>query len=132
MAETGNRRYAERQANYKANGAAALVMARPAIQAAIRDREMAVLHNELLPLANLAVRRALTEDSVPWGAKMKAVDIVHKRVFGESEGSAGKSPSEMSPDELGQALDKLKRELSDRSTIVIDAAPEQAETGVFG
>ncbi len=131
MAETGNRGFARHVAGYKSEGSASLVMARPAVQAAIRERELAVIHNELLPLSNHVLREALTLPAVPWGAKMKAVDIVQKRVFGEQEGGSGKTPAEMSPDELSAALDRLKRELSDRSTTVIEHQAEAPETGVF-
>jgi len=133
-AETGVAAYAGKRAAYKSNGAAAAVLARPAVQAAIRERELAIIHNDLLPLANQVLRTALTSDSVPWGAKIKAVDLVHKRAFSEQEGGSGKAPSEMTPDELGQALDKLKRELSERATPVLDLEPEQEDIpkqGVF-
>lgn len=132
MAETGNAAYSAARAKYKSSGSASLALARPAIQAAIRDQALAEIHNELLPMANQTLRLALAEGgAVPWGAKMKAVEIVHKRVFGEQEAGSGKTPAEMSPDELSAALDRLKRELSDRSTIVLEHQPEPAETGVF-
>lgn len=115
MAKTGDPAAAAKLAAYKSPSSAAKLMDRPAVQAAIRDRELAMINNELLPLANATLKRALQEDSVPWGAKMKAVDIVHKRAFSDQEGGSGKAPSEMSPDELAAALDKLKSELADRS-----------------
>lgn len=115
---------AAKLAAYKSSGAASKLMERPAVQAAIREREAAIVVNELLPLANRVLKTALTSDAVPWGAKMKAVDIVHKRAFaGDDAGS--KAPSEMSPDELAAALDKLKSELADRARPpVIDLEPE--------
>ena len=124
---SGDKALAVKAAGYKSSAAITKVMDRPAVQAAVRDRELAMLHNELLPLANGVLRQALTDGAVPWGAKMKAVDIVHKRVFGDQETGSGKTPSEMSPDELGQALDKLKRELSDRATLVLEAEPAKEE-----
>ncbi len=131
MAVTGDRGAAARAAGYKSAASRDAVMQRPAVQAAIRERELAILHNELLPLSNHVLREALTLPAVPWGAKMKAVDIVQKRVFGEQEGGSGKTPAEMSPDELSAALDRLKRELSERSTIVLEHQAEAPETGVF-
>lgn len=129
MAETGSTAFARHAAKYKSTGSVAAVMQRPAVAAAIREREMAVITNDLLPLSNQVLRIALTEDRVPWGAKMKAVDIVHRRAFGDAEAGSGKSPSEMSPDELGAALDKLKRELSERATPIIEAEPIEQEDG---
>ena len=131
MAKTGDRALAVRAAGYKSSAASTKLMQRPAVQAAIRDTELAIIHNELLPLSNAVLRTALTEERVPWGARMKAVDIVHKRVFGDQESAAGKSPSEMSPDELGQALDKLKRELSDRATPIVEIEASIPNSSVF-
>jgi hypothetical protein len=132
MAKTGDKASAMRAAAYKSPGAGNALMTRPAVQAAIRDAALAELHNDLLPLANVVLRMALDGSVVvPWGAKMKAVEIVHKRVFGEQEAGSGKTPAEMSPDELSAALDRLKRELSERSTIVLEHQAEAPETGVF-
>lgn len=133
MATTGDATYAAAKAGYASpQPRGSQNMANPAIQAAVREKELATIHNDLLPLANKVLRAALTEGNlVPWGAKLKAVEIVHKRVFGEQEAGSGKTPAEMSPDELSAALDRLKRELSDRSTIVLEATAEPVETGVF-
>lgn len=132
MAKTGDKASAMRAAAYKSPGAGNALLTRPAVQSAIRDAALAELHNDLLPLANVVLRLALAEGgAVPWGARLKAVEIVHKRVFGEQEAGSGKTPAEMSPDELSAALDRLKRELSERSTTVIEGKLEPGETGVF-
>lgn len=132
MAKTGDKASAARAAGYKSAASQQQLMTRPAIQAAVRDAALAELHNDLLPLANSVLRMALDGSVVvPWGAKMTAVQIVHKRVFGEQEGGSGKTPAEMSPDELSAALDRLKRELSERSVSIIDATPEPSDSGVF-
>jgi hypothetical protein len=127
---------AAKLAAYKSSGAASKLMDRPAVQAAIREREAAIVVNELLPLANRVLKTALTSDAVPWGAKMKAVDIVHKRAFADDAGGSGKAPSEMTPDELAAALDKLKSELADRSRpAVLDLEPVEEDNpkgNVFG
>lgn len=133
MASTGDATYAAAKAGYASpQPRGSQNMANPAIQAAVRDAALVEIHNDLLPLANKVLRLALSEGgAVPWGAKMKAVEIVHKRVFGEQEAGSGKTPAEMSPDELSAALDRLKRELSERSTLVLDHQAEASETGVF-
>lgn len=135
VSESGNPAAAARAAKYKSAGAVSLVMARPAIQAAIRDRELAIIHNELLPIANKTLRYALENGAVPWGAKMKAVEIVHKRVFGDVDDGKGKTAAEMTPEELSATLDRLKSELADRARpAVIDAEPideKPQDPGVF-
>lgn len=128
MARVNDSTVAAKRAGYAhPESAGANIMLRPAMEAAVKERERNILITELLPLAGKALRDALTIDGVPWGAKMKAVDIVHKQAFGEQEGGSGKAPSEMTPDELGQALDKLKRELSERATPVLELEPEQED-----
>ena len=132
MARHGDPAAAAKLAAYKSTASASQLMDRPAVQAAIRERELAVINNELLPLANGVLKTALTSDSVPWGAKIKAVDIVHKRAFADQEGGSGKAPSEMTPQELGEALDKLKRELSERATPIIEMQEDIPKQDVFG
>lgn len=135
VSETGNPRAAARAAKYKSPGAAFALAARPAIQAAIRDRELAIIHNELLPIANKTLRYALENGAVPWGAKMKAVEIVHKRVFGDVDDGKGKTAAEMTPEELSATLDRLKSELADRArpaVIEAEAIDEKPQDpGVF-
>lgn len=132
MARTGcEPAEAAKLAAYKSSSAAAKLMDRPAVQAAIRERESAILVNELLPLATGVLRDALTAPGVAWNHRLKAVDIVHKRAYASDDAGSGKAPSEMSPDELAAALDKLKSELADRSRPpVIEHEPEP-ESGVF-
>lgn len=135
VSATGNPAIARREAKYKSAASVTAVMARPAIQAAIRDHQLAVIHNELLPLANQVLRFALEEKMVPWGAKMKAVEIVHKRVFGDVDDGKGKTAAEMTPEELSATLDRLKSELADRArppvleAEAIDEKPQ--DPGVF-
>jgi hypothetical protein len=118
--------------------AGGVIMSKPAMQAAVKERERSVLITELLPLANKALRDVLMLEGagVPWGAKMKAVDIIHKHAYSEQEGGSGKAPSEMTPDELGAALDRLKSELAERARPpVLELEPEQEDIpkqDVFG
>lgn len=134
MAETGDSTYAAQRAGYGSpQPRGSQNMANPAIQAAVKEKQHATLIGELLPKATLALGRAL-DVIVPTGVTMKAVDIVFKRAYGEEAGGIGKAPSEMSPDELGLALDKLKRELSERATPILELEPEQEDIpkqGVF-
>lgn len=126
MAETGDVVLAATLAKYKdPSSAGHKVMARPGMAEAVKEREDAYWATTLLPKATKMIEKAL--DGPVNGMAMRAVEIVSKRVFGESEGRFSKSPSEMSPDELGAALDKLKRELSERATPIIEAEPIEQE-----
>lgn len=131
MADTGNREYARHRAQYKSNGAASTALARPAIQAEIRQQQLARLHNDLLPLAMGTLETALTDDKVPWGSKMVAVKITLDRVFTAGEDGAQKDPATMTADEIAATLDRLKRELSDRAKPIVEVSPNPAETGAF-
>ena len=132
MARHGDSEYAAARAGYAHPQAAAQqLMAKPAMQAAVKDREHDIWVTELMPLATSKLRQALTDNAVPWGSVMKAVEMVRKAVYGEDAGGIGKSPSEMSPDELSAALDKLKRELSERATPIVEIEPNQAESSIF-
>jgi hypothetical protein len=137
MARVGDSTVAAKRAGYAhPESAGANIMARPAMQIAVKERERDILVTELLPLAGKALRDALTIEGVPWGAKMKAVDIVHKQAFGEDTQGSGKAPSEMTPGELGAALDRLKSELAERARPpVLDLEVEQEDIpkqDVFG
>ena len=131
MAATGDPTYSAARAGYGSpQPRGSQNMANPAIQAAVKEKQHATLVGELLPKATLALSRAL-DVQVPTGVTMKAVDIVFKRAYGEEPGGIGKAPSEMSPQELAEALDKLKRELSERATPIIDAEPIEPDSSVF-
>lgn len=127
MAETDDPTYAAAQAGYSSpQPRGSQNMGNPAIQAAVRDHAMSIMLNELLPASNRVLREALAEKSTaPWGSKLDAVKIVHKRVFGDQDTGAGRSPAEMSPAELAATLDRLQRELADRSKLVVEHEPSK-------
>lgn len=127
MAATNDATYAAQRAGYaQPQPRGSQNMANPAIQAAVREKEHHTLVADLLPKATRALSRALDTQN-PTGVTMKAVEIVMKRAYGEEAGGIGKAPSEMSPDELAAALDKLKSELADRSR----PAVIEHDSGVF-
>lgn len=120
-AATHDHIYAAEKAGYAdPPSGASRALRRPAVQALIRERESAVLRDELLPLATNVLREALTNSTVPWNPRLKAVEIVHKRVFGEHDAASGKNPAEMSPAELSDTLSRLQRELSERAKPVLE------------
>lgn len=132
MAETGNPVYAATAAGYahphqRAHGN----LAKPEVQAEIRQLQLARLHNDLLPLAMNTLETALTSPAVPWGSKMVAVKITLDRVYSASDEAGRKDPATMTADEIAATLDRLKRELSDRAKPIVEASPNPAEIGAF-
>lgn len=132
MATTGNPVYAAAIAGYRQpQPRSSQNLAKPAIQAEIRQQQLARLHNDLLPLAMGTLETALTDDKVPWGSKMVAVKITLDRVFTAGEDGAQKDPATMTADEIAATLDRLKRELSDRAKPIVDVSPIDDKTGAF-
>lgn len=121
MAATGDAAYSAAKAGAKSPQPRAFEMlARPAVQAEIRAQQLARLHNDLLPLALNTIETALKDPVVPWGSKMVASKIVIDRVYAAGDAAAGKDPSEMSGDELQSAIDRLRREASERAKPIVD------------
>ncbi|RWA81484.1 MAG: hypothetical protein EOQ31_31560 [Mesorhizobium sp.] len=104
---------------------------KPAVQAEIRAQQLARLHNDLLPLAINTLQTALTDAVVPWGSKMVAAKIVLDRVYAPGEAGAGKDPAEMSGDELQSAIDRLRREASERAKPMIEIEESIPKPGAF-
>lgn len=139
-AATGHAQFAAAQAGYaRPSAAASQALARPAIQAAIREEQTARLNNELLPLAVRAIERLLLDPKTPAGATVQAAKLVMDRTLGDTSAAGGKEPHEMTGEELARALDRLRQEASERSKPVIEVvavqvepgAPDVAASGVF-
>ena len=139
FAETGNAVYAAKQAGYAhPHQRAASNLAKPAVQAEIRAQQLARLNNELLPLALDNIEAILKNPKASERGKIMAAKIVIDRTAGASDALGGKEPHEMSGDELQAAIDRLRREASDRAkpVQVVDLEPvnsqiEDVDKGVF-
>jgi len=136
MVETGNATYSAAKAGYSSpQPRGSQNMQTPAIQEAVRAAQVARLHNDLLPKALGALDDALTKPAIATKDRIQAAKVVIQYAFGDRAGGAMKSPAEMSPDEITQALEWLKSELADRARpAVIEAEPidEKAQDpGVF-
>lgn len=132
MAVTGDPTYSAAKAGYSTpQPRGSELIARPKVQAEIRAQQLARLHNDLLPLAINTLETALTEAVVPWGSKMVAAKIVLDRVYAPGEAGAGKDPSEMSGDELQSAIDRLRREASERAKPIVDHEESIPKSGAF-
>lgn len=127
-AATGHAQYAATQAGYaRPSAAASQALARPAIQAAIREEQAARLNNELLPLAVRAIERLLLDPKTPAGATVQAAKLVMDRTLGDTGAAGGKEPHEMTGEELARALDRLRREAADRAKPMIEGEAVQVE-----
>lgn len=105
---------------------------RPAVQAAIVEKESATIRDELLPMATNKLRQALAEKSAaPWGSQMKAVEIVYKHAFGDKDAGSGKSPAEMGPAELAAAIDRMERMKADMARPIIQHEDNSPKPSVF-
>jgi hypothetical protein len=139
-AGTGDGTYAATKAGYAhPTVAASKALARPAVQAAIREEQTAKLNNELLPLAVRAIERLLLDPRTPAGATVQAAKLVMDRTLGDTGAAGGKEPHEMTGEELARALDRLRQEAAERAKPVIEGvavqvepgAPDVAASGVF-
>lgn len=125
-AEDGNQEKAAKAVGYKsASSSGSQLMQRPAVQQAIVAEQTAYLTNTLLPLAVKRLESLIINPATPANAALGAAKFVVERSLGDGKGQEGKEPHEMTGDELQGAIDRLRREASERATPVIDgkAAP---------
>ena len=123
-AVTGNGTYAATRAGYAQPAArAADALKRPEIVEAVRREQITRLNNELLPLAVQAVERLLLDAKTPAGAVVQAAKLVFDRTLGAQDGGQRKDPSEMTGEELQQAIEQLRREAAERARPILEAEP---------
>lgn len=128
MALSGSQKLAMKAAGIKHQPHASVMAARPGVQQAIVDLQIAALHNELLPLAVAAHRRLLTDPKTPAGAVATAVKLAYDRTLGLQEHTGEKEPHEMTPEELANAIRNLERIKADMARPVLEL---EAEPTVF-
>lgn len=130
MADTGDKHYAAAQAGYSnAKVQGSQLINKPAIQSQIVQYQAGRLVEEGLPAAIDCLIGLVKNDKAPAGARVQAAKVILDRSFGADGDAAGKQPHEMTPDELQAAIDRLRKEASERAKPVIDA--ETLEEGVF-
>lgn len=133
VAATGNPVYAAAIAGYKhPHARASGYMAKPTIQAEIRARELARLHNDLLPASMNVLAAALNMDTagVPWGSRITAAKIVQDRVFSPGESAGRKDLADMSADEIKDQLAELQGRLADIAKPIVEAEANP-DSGAF-
>jgi hypothetical protein len=122
MAVTDDSTYAATKAGYAHPQQNAFkLLQRPAVVDAVMEEQLALLHNEILPLAVRAHRRLLTDEHTPAGALVQAIRLAYDRTLGADEpGRASKEPHEMDATELAAAIANLERIKADRAKPVIE------------
>lgn len=123
---TGSYYAAQERAGYKGFSGAYEAIKRPAVQAEIRRVSQNALDQELLPLAIAAHKRLLTDPKVPAGAVATAVKLAYDRTLGLAD-PGGKSPEEMTPAELAEAIERLHAERSRKAQIVDAVVIEKSD-----
>ena len=63
--------------------------------------------------------------------KLTAAQVVMKYSIGQSEGADAKEPHEMTPEEIQQRIDALRRAAADKARPVIEGKAKPQDTGVF-
>jgi phage terminase small subunit len=106
-------------------------LAKPAVHAEIVQRQLARLHNEVLPLAVQTHIDMLIDAKTPAGAKAQLVKLAYDRALGAQDVGANKAPHEMTADEIAKALLDLQREASNRATPIIEGESAQVAPNAF-
>jgi phage terminase small subunit len=126
MSDTGDKRYAADQAGYSnAKVQGSQLINKPAIQAQVIQYQACRIVEAGLPAAIDCLIGLVTNDKAPAGARVQAAKIILDRSFGGDTGAAAKELHEMTPDELQQAIDRLRKEAADRAKPVIEAEPQE-------
>jgi hypothetical protein len=98
------------------------------VNEAIVEQQLAILNNELLPLATAAHRRLLTDPRTPAGALVQAVRLTYDRALGAPGQDPEKELFEYTAEELTAAIQRLEILKADRARPVIEA---EAMASVF-
>lgn len=131
-AATGDGPYSAEKAGYNSPSArASQNLAKPAVQAEVRRAQMARLHNTLVPLSLDHFENTLRDPKAPIRDKTMIGKIVLDHAKASTDGETGKEPHEMSGDELQAALDRLRREASERAQPV-KVIEHEPESDLFG
>ena len=128
MASTGDPRYAAKMAGYSQPAADGYKKANdPALAEATRRAQIKRLNNDLLPKSLDLLEHVLTDTKEATRNRLTAAQTVLKYSLGQSEGADAKEPHEMTPQELQDRIDSLRRAMADKAKPVIEHEPEQGD-----
>jgi hypothetical protein len=101
----------------------------------VHQRVHGILHTRGIEIAINSLIAVAEDSRAPAPARATAgAALLRAAGFfdNDRDDSAGKKPSEMTPDELGQALQRLKRELADKDAAkAVEHAGDDAGTALF-
>jgi len=121
MVSSGDATYAAAKAGYSSPSKRAhQLMNNPAVVDEVRRRQAQRIENDLLPLAVDTLRTVMADPKQPGSTRVQAAKVVLTQVYGRTAEGGGKEPHEMSAGELQALVDQARRELAERSTLVID------------
>lgn len=124
MVQSGDKPYAAHRAGYKhpdVNGY--LIAKRPAVDQEIRERAMARLFNEGVPLAIGTLIDIAGNGKAPWNSRVAASkEILAAADRERGAGATAKEPHEMTNDEIAARLAQLEAQEIALTTIAADRA----------
>lgn len=101
-------------------------LAKPEILEAIRREQAAKLVQEGLPVAINTLITIARDEKQPANARIAASKVIVDRGLGADDPAAGKSPDQMTADELQRAIDALNSKMvaiSDKARLVLEPDP---------
>jgi len=109
---------------------------RPSVQAEIVREQTRILYETALPLAVGRLVRILEDDKIRPSDHNQAIKIALAHTLGGSASAEAKDPHEMTPDELGKALNEAKLRAAALESVKADRARPVVEleadsAGVF-
>jgi phage terminase small subunit len=134
FARTGDATFSAAKAGYSSPAKRAHQnLQKPAIQAEIIKHQQQILVGELLPASTVVLAAMLNLETagVPWSARAQAAKIVRSEVAGMADNKGAKDFSDMTADEIHQAIEDARRQLAERSKPIVDATPASAEESAF-
>jgi phage terminase small subunit len=134
MAKTGNPVYAAAVAGYKHPERRAYNnLTKPGVQAEIIKHQQQILVGELLPASTVVLAAMLNLETagVPWSARAQAAKIVRSEVAGMADSKGSKDFSDMTADEIHQAIEDARRQLAERSKPVLEHVDDTSSSSAF-
>lgn len=126
---TGDREYAGTKAGYRQPVPRAReLLAKPHLVAEIHKSSLAKIRGEVLPLAVARHMAVLQDPKVTGQALNRAIEMAYKYGLAQGADLAQKDASEMTAEELAEAIATLKRaaEEAARPTLELEAIPEES------
>lgn len=130
LASTDDPTYAAKMARYSQAQAQGWQKSHnPAIIEATRKAQIKRLNSDLLPKSLDLLEKVLGDDKEATRNRLTAAQTVLKYSLGQSDSAESKEPHEMTPQELQDRIDSLRRAMADKAKPIIDS--KASETSVF-